>query len=153
MRHRFFVCFFIAYCAVLVDVMVFKCIPTIHIGHLVLRFGGGVSGAANFVPFKTIVPYLMGEKGSIIDLVELLGNIVPLVPLGLLAPFTFGAMTWPRALVLGIATGLAIEALQVLFRIGIFDVDDVMLNALGVLAGYALFALYKIVATRTSPSI
>ncbi len=48
----------IAYCAILIKVMVFKDIPTIRIGSLMLNFAGTNGGhGPNFVPFMTIVPY------------------------------------------------------------------------------------------------
>ena len=129
--------------------MVFKYIPTVHVGHLILRFGGGVYGAPNFIPFKTIMPYMLGEKGSIIDLVELLGNIVPLIPIGMIALRVFRGMNWRMALLLAVATGLAIESLQVILHVGVFDVDDVMLNALGVMLGYWIILAARRIFNRT----
>ena len=103
-----------------------------------LKFGGKQEGDANFLPFKTIGPYFLGEKGWIIAGLNLLGNIGLLVPIGILAPFVFMHMTWKRALALAIASGLLIEGMQVLLHVGIFDIDDVILNALGVLLGYGV---------------
>lgn len=80
-------CILSAYSALLIKVMVFKDIPLIRIGHLMLNFGGTQSGEANFVPFKTIVPYLFGDKGLIIVGLNLGGNILLLVPVGFLLPF------------------------------------------------------------------
>jgi glycopeptide antibiotics resistance protein len=135
-------CMLIAYCAVLIKVMVFKDIPTIRIGSLMLNFAGTNAGhAPNFVPFTTIVPYLLGFKGWIIAGVNLVGNIALLVPIGLLVPFVYRSMTWKASLVLGVAAGLCIEVMQTVLRVGIFDIDDVILNALGVMIGYAAFAL------------
>jgi glycopeptide antibiotics resistance protein len=132
----------IAYCAILVKVMVFKDIPTIRVGGLMLNFAGTNAGhAPNFVPFKTIVPYLLGFKGWIIAGVNLVGNIALLVPIGLLAPFVYRSMTWKASLALGVAAALCIEVMQTVLVVGIFDIDDVILNALGVMIGYAAFAL------------
>lgn len=36
-------------------------------------------------------------------------------------------------------TGLALEVAQVGLRLGIFDVDDIILNAFGVVVGYWMF--------------
>src|SRR4051812_32628733 len=58
--RRLAMCALIAYSAILVRFVVFKAIPTIRIGHLRLRFGGSHTGPGNFVPFKTIVPQLIG---------------------------------------------------------------------------------------------
>jgi len=75
----------IAYCAILIKVMVFKDIPPIRVGSLILNFAGTNAGhGPNFVPFKTILPYLLGFKGWIIAGINLVGNIALLVPIGFL---------------------------------------------------------------------
>jgi glycopeptide antibiotics resistance protein len=143
MKKRLFpTIIFLVYIVVLIEVMVFKNIPTIRIGHLMLNFGGAESShPANFVPFATILPYLLGYKGWIIAGVNLIGNIVPLVPLGFLFPFIFWKMTWKKSLILGAVSSLMIEMLQTILHVGIFDIDDVILNILGVMIGYWAFLL------------
>lgn len=130
----------VVYSAILIKVMVFKDVPTIRVGHLTLNFGGTNAGHhANFVPFTTIVPYLLGYKGWIIAGINLGGNIALLIPLGFLLPFVYQNITWKKTLVLAVAAGLAIETTQTVLRVGIFDIDDVILNALGVMLGYWAF--------------
>jgi glycopeptide antibiotics resistance protein len=131
----------IAYSAILVKVMVFKDVPMIRIGSVMIYFGGSQTGPANLVPFKTILVYLLGEKGLMIGGINLLGNIVLLVPVGLLAPLVFQKRSWKKMLVLAVAIGFAIEGLQVVLRVGIFDIDDVILNGLGVMVGYWAFTV------------
>jgi glycopeptide antibiotics resistance protein len=133
----------IAYSAILIRLVVFKGIPVIRIGHLRLRFAGTHTGPGNLVPFKTIVPELTGRGNHLIDVVNLNGNIVPFMPLGLLAPLVFRSFSWRIALVLGVFTGLTFEVMEVVFRVGIFDVDDIILNAFGVIAGYGEFVTFK----------
>src|SRR4029453_8797008 len=85
----------IVYITILIKVMVFKDMPTIRIGSLMLNLSGTDGGhPANFVPFKTILPYLLGDKGLIIAGANLVGNIAPLVPLGFLVPIVYRNMTW-----------------------------------------------------------
>ncbi len=131
--------FLIAYTVILIKVMVFKDVPLIRIGQVMLNFGGTQDGQANFVPFYTILPYLLGYKGWIIAGLNLAGNIVLLIPIGFLIPFIYMNMSWKKSLAIGVATGLAIEVTQTLLRVGIFDIDDVILNALGVVLGYGAF--------------
>jgi glycopeptide antibiotics resistance protein len=132
----------IVYITILIKVMVFKDMPTIRIGSLMLNFAGTDEGhPANFVPFKTILQYLLGDKGLIIAGANLVGNIALLVPIGFLVPFVYRNMTWKKSLALAAAAGLAIEGMQVVLRVGIFDIDDVVLNALGVMIGYWTFAI------------
>ena len=133
----------IVYTAILVKIMVFKEMPLIRIGSLMLNFGGTEAGhPANFVPFKTIVPYVFGSKGLIIAGINLVGNVALLVPIGLFTPFIYQAMTWKVSLALAVAYGLMIELAQVVLRVGIFDIDDVILNALGVMIGFWMFTLF-----------
>lgn len=132
----------IAYIAILIKVMVFKDIPHIRVGSLMLNFGGTQSGQANFIPFKSILPYLLGERGFIIALINLVGNIVLLIPVGFIAPFIFRKITWKKSLALAVAAGLTLEVMQVTLRVGIFDIDDVILNGLGVMIGYWIFIIF-----------
>jgi glycopeptide antibiotics resistance protein len=132
----------IAFSAILIKIMVFKDLPTIRIGQLMLNFGGTDGGhSANFIPFTTIVPYLLGFKGWIIAGVNLVGNIALLVPIGFLVPFVYRNITWKKSLALGVAAGLVIEVMQTVLRVGIFDIDDVILNTLGVMIGYWIFII------------
>jgi glycopeptide antibiotics resistance protein len=112
-------------------------------GHLRFRFAGPHTGPGNFVPFKTIVPELIGRGNHLIDIVNLIGNIIPFMPIGLLAPLVFRSISWQKALVLGVVTGLTFEVMEVVFRVGIFDIDDVILNGLGVMIGYGVFVLFR----------
>jgi glycopeptide antibiotics resistance protein len=142
MKNRLISAFIlIAYSTILIKVMVFKDVPVIRIGPLMLNFGGTHEGPANLVPFKTILPYLLGEKGLIIAGINLVGNIVLLVPIGFLVPFVFRNITWKKSLALSVAAGFVIEGMQVLFHVGIFDIDDVILNALGFMMGNWTFAI------------
>ncbi len=136
-------CALIVYGAILIRVVVFKAIPTIRIGHLKFRVAGPHTGPANFVPFKTIAPQLSGRGNHWVDMVNLMGNILPFMPIGFLAALVFSSFSWWNALVLGVLTGLSFEVMEAVFRVGIFDVDDIMLNALGVVLGYGVFVIFR----------
>lgn len=144
MNKRFLsIVIFIIYCAILIKVMVFKDMPTIQIGQLMLNFSGTNSGhGPNFVPFKTILPYLLGHKGLIIAGVNLIGNIALLVPIGFLVSFIYPNLKWKNLLLIAIVAGLCIELPQVALGVGIFDIDDILLNALGVMVGYWAFLIF-----------
>lgn len=133
----------IAYSALLIRIVVFKAIPTVCLKHLKLKFNGTHTGPGNFTPFKSIWPMLSGQTNHLIAMVNLVGNIVPFMPVGFLAPFIYRRMTWQKSLIVAIATGLFMETMEVVFRVGIFDVDDIILNALGVMMGYGVFAMFN----------
>ncbi len=128
--------FFLAYAILLLKIMVFKDLPMIRIGQLHLNFGGTQEGEANYIPFKTIWFYLIGSRGLLIGGINILGNILLLVPLGYLMPFAFPGLSWKKMLLAAMLICVAIEGSQVLLKVGIWDVDDILLNFMGFLIGY-----------------
>lgn len=131
------------YSALVVSILVLK-IASFRIGHLRLNFSGYATGEPNFVPFTTILPYLSGERGQMIALFNIGGNIALFIPFGFLLPFVFQTITWRTSLALAVGVPLVIEITQAVFRIGIFDIDDVILNGLGVMLGYVAFVLLRL---------
>ncbi len=131
------------YSALLLKVMVFKDVPLIRLGMLKLNFGGTLEGPANFVPFKTIIQYLHADKGVLIAAINVLGNIFLLVPFGFLVAASFSNITWLKKITLAFAVGSLIEGMQVVLHIGIFDIDDVILNGMGVIVGYWKFGFFQ----------
>jgi glycopeptide antibiotics resistance protein len=131
----------LVYSLLLIKVMVFKDVPLIRVGVLMLNFGGTHDGPPNFIPFKTILPYLIGEKGLLIGAINIVGNIILLVPVGLLVPFVFPAVHLKKSILFAVFSGLLIEGMQTLLHVGIFDIDDVILNGLGYLIGYWIYLL------------
>ena len=71
-----------------------------------------------------------------------IGNIVIFVPFGMLMPCAFDrcAKLWKTALC-GFATSFLIESFQLITKIGIFDVDDIIMNTAGVFVGYLIYRL------------
>ena len=141
-RRLLFLIFFVAYCLLLVNVMVFKNLPTIRVGYLMLNFSGTHEAPPNFVPFRTILPYLLGHKGLIIAGINIIGNIILLIPIGFLLPFLVEKMNWRKAVLFAVLSGLVIEGLQTNLHVGIFDIDDVILNGLGFMIGYWKFLIF-----------
>ena len=132
----------VVYSAALIKVVVFKDLE-LRTRSLIFRLGPGRTGPANFVPFKTILPQLRGEPRRRVAAMNLLGNTVPFLPIGFLVPLVFRKMTWRKSLALAVAVGLAMEGMEGVFRVGTVDVDDVILNALGVMVGYGVFTISR----------
>jgi glycopeptide antibiotics resistance protein len=133
----------LAYSAILVKVMVLKDVPMIRMGRIMLNFGGTQVGDPNYIPFKTILPYLLGDNGFLIGALNIGGNIVFLIPIGFLLPFVFKGFDWRGSLVIAVLFGLSIELTQVFLQIGIFDIDDVILNGLGVMVGFWVYLFFQ----------
>jgi glycopeptide antibiotics resistance protein len=135
--------FLLLYALILVKVMVLKDVPMIRMGPMMLNFGGTQVGDPNYIPFKTILPYLLGDNGFLIGALNIGGNIAFLIPIGFLLPLVFTRIDWKRSLVVAVLSGMSIELTQVLLHIGIFDIDDVILNGLGVMLGYWMYVLFQ----------
>lgn len=143
MKKQLIVLFLLfGYLYLLVKILVFKDLPLLRIGELKLNFGGAQERPANLIPFKSILPYLLGEKGFLIAFLNLVGNILALVPLGFIVPYLFTNTGWKKVLVLAFVSGFIIEFVQFLLKIGIFDIDDVLLNGLGVIIGFWTYTVY-----------
>lgn len=103
----------------------------------------------NWVPVVPIVQGLLSTESDIIAF-NLLGNVALFVPLGAATLWRFNVGPW-RVLALGLVLSVAIEAWQTTFspteRSG--DVNDVILNGLGVLIG----AFGMLVMLRLKPSL
>ncbi len=90
------------------------------------------------VPFDTIIAQT--RTGGLPFLINIVGNIVALVPLGILVPIWAARLRSFRSmLAIGLVTSASIELLQWLFTARVADIDDVLLNVTGALLGYCLY--------------
>lgn len=98
----------------------------------------------NFIPFKTILVSLEGQIPFFI-----LGNIILLLPLAIYLPFLFKNRSFLHILFYGFLVSLAIEVTQFSLSliVGVtyrtFNVDDILLNTLGVALGYILYLVIR----------
>lgn len=97
----------------------------------------------NLIPFETILMYLNGKPSLIIAIFNLVGNIALFIPLGIFASLLFRKTAWRHILIGSALFSFVLETLQLILQVGSFDVDDILLNTLGVMLGYALFAAIK----------
>jgi len=120
----------------------------------VMLFFGGLfhldrawGGAVNLEPFYTIRRFLIHYRrtGSLSSLFNLLGNVVILIPLGVLLPVLLRPMrrVW-LAVPLLAAVCAGVEWLQWRTGLGVADVDDSILNFVGALAGWAATRLCQL---------
>lgn len=107
--------------------------------------------AVNLEPFHTIRSYVRfyHNTGSPVSIMNLLGNVVIMVPLGMLLPVLFRTMRhfW-ACLPLCALTAVGVEWLQWVTATGAADVDDSILNFLGAALGYLLVRLCQLAAGR-----
>lgn len=95
----------------------------------------------NLVPFKSIGSQIKHISESW-ALINLLGNIVPFVPFGFLLPIAYKRInSFVKAFSVGFLSVILIEVFQFITKLGSFDVDDIMLNSIGIIIGYFLIWL------------
>jgi glycopeptide antibiotics resistance protein len=105
--------------------------------------GQQVAASINLVPFATVFGLIPEFPGQVVR--QLAGNAVLFAPLGFLSPVIFAHLRMPLALAFAaLAVSLGIEVVQLALRLmslsqRSFDVDDVILNVIGALIGYALW--------------
>lgn len=98
---------------------------------------------ANTVPFRTIRMYYKGHQQHNENATyNLLGNLLGFVPLGILLPLAipFFRRGWAMLLA-AVIIPLGYESVQLYTGLGIFDVDDLLLNTTGALAGYIILCM------------
>jgi glycopeptide antibiotics resistance protein len=68
------------------------------------------------------------------------GNLMLLMPWGFLAPVVLPSLRHGRRIALsGFLISLSAELIQLIFRIGVFESDDLLLNTMGAVLGYYFF--------------
>ena len=119
-------------------------------GVLGLSYRECLAANSNFIPLRSIGaelyvlayrndPYLIRYAVT-----NLFGNVLLFAPFGALLPLCFRRY---RGFFKTVATGalavFAVEILQLFTLRGCFDVDDLLLNTLGMMLGYGLLRLIK----------
>ena len=133
MKKYIIIGLFLGYLLLLIKVIVFK-----YPSSMLFDIADG-----NWVPFKTIVPYLRGQPTWIVAMYNIGGNVASFIPLGFFVP-VLSHHPLPQlkhVLIFAFLLSLALEGLQVFLHAGVFDVDDIILNVLGAIVVYGIFAL------------
>ena len=108
---------------------------------------GGREPAAAILAHVNLVPFNFGrlfESNATVITEQLLGNILLTLPFGFGLPF-LARVTPRRMLWLALGVGLSTEAAQLAVSLLIgagyhsIDINDTLLNAVGVLVGYGLY--------------
>ena len=93
----------------------------------------------NLIPFRSMsaqIEYITQWWA----LKNLLGNIIPFIPFGFLLPTAYKKFSSTiNVFSAGLASVLFIEIFQFFTKLGSFDVDDIILNMIGIVCGYLMF--------------
>ena len=107
-----------------------------------------VLGLLNPRPFETVSHFarLLGHRSpALVRLaaVNLFGNVLMFVPLGLLLPALWPRLArWWKTLSVCAGAIVAVELIQMLTLLGYCDIDDLTLNLLGAAMGYGLYLIF-----------
>ncbi|MEK3997131.1 VanZ family protein [Psychrobacillus sp. FSL W7-1493] len=109
-----------------------------------VSFGEYINWSSNFIPFRTINLYIHsiahGTLNIKIPLKNLGGNLILFLPMGIFLPLIIKRINNIRIYVITMTVLLLfIEVTQVVSRRGSFDIDDLILNMLGAVIGFAIW--------------
>ncbi len=96
----------------------------------------------NLIPLKEIMRFwTYREKlGFRAFMLNIIGNIVGFMPGGFFLPVVSRrSKKWYNTVLIGFAFSFLVESIQLVFKVGSFDVDDMILNTLGAALGYVMY--------------
>lgn len=102
--------------------------------------------AYNLIPFKEIRRFFVyrHKLGMEAFLLNTVGNVICFMPFGFFLPIVSRrSRRWYNTILLSFTFSLCIEITQLVFKVGSFDVDDMILNTLGGISGYILYKLIQ----------
>ena len=98
--------------------------------------------AYNLVPLKEITRYFRYYRtlGMPLFLINIVGNMVAFMPFGFFLPIiSRRSRKWYNTVSFGLIFSLILETLQLIFKVGSFDVDDMLLNTVGAGLGFLVY--------------
>ena len=98
--------------------------------------------AYNLVPLKEITRYFRYYRtlGMPLFLINIVGNMVAFMPFGFFLPIiSRRSRKWYNTVSSGLIFSLILETLQLIFKVGSFDVDDMLLNTVGAGLGFLVY--------------
>ena len=101
----------------------------------------------NLIPFHEIRRFIVYRRqlGFGAVMLNLTGNVVAFVPFGVFLPMLVKRVrSFGKTLLLGFEFSLFVEIVQLFGKVRSLDVDDILLNTLGVFAGYVLYRLFRL---------
>lgn len=96
----------------------------------------------NYVPLKTIFGFIvdLSSLNLLTTTINLAGNIGVFIPFGIILPYiSKGLRRYSLFTIYFITAILILEILQTILRVGVGDIDDVILNYIGASIGFLLY--------------
>ncbi len=101
----------------------------------------------NLIPFVEIARFIKYREsiGFFSVMINLVGNVVAFIPFGALIRWVINRrVTWYQVTGYTFLFSLSVELLQLVAKVGSFDVDDLMLNTLGGLLGFFVYRVLRL---------
>lgn len=98
----------------------------------------------NLIPFKEIGRFIKYREALGVNAVflNIVGNILAFLPFGAFLPiFSRRCRHFFPTVFYSFELSLLVELLQLVFKVGSFDVDDLLLNTIGGMLGFFLFTI------------
>jgi glycopeptide antibiotics resistance protein len=107
------------------------------------------------IPFRTISSSIDSyiRVGMVPSSINLIANIAVFVPLGYLIPFVVGRPSFIKTFIISFAIILGIEIIQFATFLGSADIDDVILNLVGCVMGYAVYKISRALQNKLTKGI
>lgn len=114
---------------------------TIFLLYLMFLGFGREQHEANIVrllPFVSTILFVQNTTSWESIIINLFGNIIMFIPFGFLGWLNTKYFSFKKLIVDFLSALIIVEALQYLTRLGVFDIDDLALNSLGVWIGFQM---------------
>ncbi len=129
---------FLIYLWLLSEILLFKVVPFEKILTTDREFVRRIS----LVPFDSIKLYYANGNFNIFGLLNVIGNIIIFVPLGIYMELYCKKR---NTIVTIFSISIVVELVQYIFGIGIMDIDDVLLNTIGGIVGVVCYKVLKLI--------
>ncbi len=114
---------------------------TIFMLYLMFLGFGREQHEANIVrllPFVSTIIFVQNTTSWESIIINLFGNIIMFIPFGFLGWLNAKYFSFKKLIVDFLSVLIIVEILQYLTRLGVFDIDDLALNSLGVWIGFQM---------------
>ena len=113
-----------------------------HIQPLIFDIATAFPFRVNLLPIVNLFDY--ESKRDL--LLNVIGNVAMFIPSGIVLPIIYKRLdTYVKVLLAGAGISLCIEIIQLPFSVRATDIDDLILNTVGVIIGYGIYTLIRCV--------
>ncbi len=131
---------YIVYILFMAKILLFKNVPPSEI----FSSDREISRILSIVPFYSIMKYY--NSGVLwASVLNVIGNIAIFIPFGLYLMMYTKNNTCKKVAITSLITSLVVELVQFVLDIGIADIDDIILNTLGGVAGAFIYRILKLI--------